>query len=614
MNTQNVTRTQRWAGSFEQRRRLFSAKPKAVLACAMIALLFLAAAVSAPAQSAIRFQFAQVRVTVPVNSGNSTLVTGITPTNNTVVLVSGCTNANFTVAGLPAGATAVLTDTNGVPLTSISNNNTPVWMMVNTTNVAEGVYNFTLTANGLDTNGLPVVNTMPFVLQVAHIWFGRGLGAASFGLSNNWSQAASWLGGVPGPTDDVVFGDYGAQTNATAATGIATTNIGVDTSMTVASIRFAQDTFSNTNGTGSTNSLYHTLRIAPGAVLSVTGTNGFSLLRDYVTDLGISPDNTMAVNILGTNAAMVVSNAVANFSIELGNQEQPTLNFSNLGTLDVYVSRAGFADYQLYPNYTSLNAAFNGGRNTNTYSGLPRRFIANVYLARTNYFTALYKDANNYTNEFTRSYAISLQNNEQSGNGSSVNTFFYLGLTNQFFADSICFIGAAAASGNTGGAKFNFFAKVQTNGVVFRNSDGVSRMSMFAVGDDGGTNQADSNVKAIVDFSGGNNYVDLLADRFYVARDRTLIASNQTPNVQGTVTFGNCKVNVNSMILGFQEHSNKVDWTSLYGAQPYLNYCQGKLILTNSGFIPSVFTVNGNLNLGYTGDRNPVGSAEQYFT
>ena len=190
--------------------------------------------------------------------------------------------------------------------------------------------------------------------------------------------------------------------------------------------------------------------------------------------------------------------------------------------------------------------------------------------------------------------------------------------------DSIDFIGSSSASGNGGGTKFNpSYERTATNpGVVFRNFDGVSRMSMFAVSDDGGTKDASSNVKATVDLSFGNyantgsasGYINMLVDRLYVARDRTMIASNQTPNVQGNLIVGSGVVDANTVYLGCQEHSNKVDWTSLFGAQPYLNYCQASLVVTNGPYNSSVFRVNGNLTLGYTADNNPVASARQYNT
>ena len=199
-----------------------------------MALLFIfMAASSANAQSTqasfIRFVLTQERVTVPVNSVNSIVIT------NNVNLSGGCTNANFDVSGLPPGATAVLTDTNGNALVSTAMD-TNLWLTINTANIAEGIYVFRLNAGGFDTNGLPVTNSIPFVLQAAHIWNG------SLNASNGWSDASSWLGGVPSVADDVVFADQGAQTNNFfGITGQSFTNSFVTVNTTIASLRFAQN-------------------------------------------------------------------------------------------------------------------------------------------------------------------------------------------------------------------------------------------------------------------------------------------------------------------------------------------------------------------------------------
>src|SRR6202008_2669718 len=104
-------------------------------------------------------------------------------------------------------------------------------------------------------------------------------------------------GGVPTATSDVVFGDTGAQTNY-AANGLAFTNIGIDVDTTVASIRFAQTSVTNSVATNSdTPPRYHTVRIAAGKTLTLTGTNGFSVMRDYVDD--IQGLGTMSVHISG---------------------------------------------------------------------------------------------------------------------------------------------------------------------------------------------------------------------------------------------------------------------------------------------------------------------------
>jgi autotransporter-associated beta strand protein len=565
----------------------------------MMALLFLSAPFAEAQSSAIRFELSQLRVTVPVNSTNTTVIT------NFVNLINGTTNASFDVniSGLPAGVGVGvgvnLTDTNLNPLLSTTQD-TNLWITVNTTNLPQGTYVFNLNAGGTDTNGLPVTNSIPFVLQAAHIWYGSGLLTNSFDVSNNWANASSWLGGIPTNGDDVVFADFGAQTNLDQ-TVTAFTNIGISTNITVGSIRFAQSVYFVQDI--ATNALSHTIQIATNTTLSITGTNGFSLLRDYINDKDPN-DRDMVVNVIGTKATMLVSNANANFAFLVGNGGaiKPVLNLSNLSTLVVNVGRMGLGEYQLYPNYWAVNSALNAGRTTNNLTDFPRRFLAYVYLAQTNFITAGYKDPDNYNNMFSRGYALSLQDSEQAGVGSSTPSFLYLGATNRFLLDSVCFGGANHAPT----VRFGF-----TNGsAVFRATNGTGRLSVFTVSDDGGTNEASSNVKSVVDFWSNNGFVDVLADRLYISRDRTLISSNQTPNVQGDLTIGRGIVDVNTAILGYQEHT-KPDWNVIYGTtDPYNNYCQGRLVVTNGG----LFRVNGTLTLGYTADINDSAHAQQYNT
>src|SRR4051812_21529831 len=72
----------------------------------------------------VRFTTAQIRVTVPLNSTNTTVITN---------LVSVSTNAvnpvSFSVSGLPAGAGATLTDTNGNSLLSTTID-TNLWLTI----------------------------------------------------------------------------------------------------------------------------------------------------------------------------------------------------------------------------------------------------------------------------------------------------------------------------------------------------------------------------------------------------------------------------------------------------------------------------------------------------
>jgi autotransporter-associated beta strand protein len=477
---------------------------------------------------------------------------------------------------------------------------TNLWLRLNTTNIAEGVYTFYLNASG------GAANRLPFVLQAAHVWNGAG---GAMGVTNlAWSGASNWLGGIPTGGCDVVFGDIGAQTNV-FPTGFSFTNSIVDTNTEIGSLRFSQTGI--TNAIASVTNLpprYHTIQIKPAVTLTVSGPNGFSLLRDYIDEryaLGVQL-GLMGVNVVGgVGSKLVVSNETANFGILLDLNTQSSLNMTNLPTFVADVNRMGIGEYQIYPNYRGLNDGFNGGRDTNDYAGLPRRFAANLLLARTNIIKAVYKDPENYTNENTRGYAISQFNGEQYGNGSSINTFFYLGGSNAFLADSVCFIGANHATGNGGACSFGI-----NNGVAWFRSTNGGRMSLFAVADDGGPKEGSGNVKATIDFSALNGLVDVLATNLYVARDRTLIRSNDNPTTEATLVMGRGTIDVNTAILGFQEHNNKIDWTTIGGAQVYRGYCRGTLIVTNGG----TFKVNGNLILGYTADTNPETSAQQYMT
>jgi autotransporter-associated beta strand protein len=589
MNTPWKVRSSKFEVRRKSEDRKFEALKRLLVAfvCAQAVLT-----VSSASAQAIRFRMGQVRVTVPINSGNSTTITNL-------VNLTGVTNADLSVSGLPAGASAVLTDTNGVVVTTVTTD-TNLWLTVNTTNIAEGIYTFSLNASGQDTNGAPVANDVLLVLQAAHLW--KGANGLALGVSNAWSTASSWLGGVPGVGNDVVFTDLDAQTNIFAS-GFAFTNSTVDANITIGSLRFSQTGVTNAIAADPADSAAprsHTLRISPGVTLSITGTNGLSLMRDYVDDIQVL-NRPMFVNIVGgAGSKLVVSNANANFGVVLGNQSftgHSLLNSSNLENMVVFGSRFGVAEYQFFPNYRNYN-------DLNQFNDSPRRFTVDIFLPRTNVVTAIWKDPDNYNNELTRTYAMSYQNSEVFGVGSQTTSLFYLGQSNAFFLDSVCFVRSA-----TGGGTIRFNPNYANATAIFRSTNG-GRLSVFTVSDDGGTNGTQSNVKATVDFASGNGSVDLLVDRLYVSRDRTMIASNGTPNVQGDVTFGRGIVDANTVILGFQEHSNKVDWTTIGGAQPYLNYCQGRMVLTNGG----TFRVNGNLTLGFTADTNPEGSAQQYNT
>ena len=553
----------------------WSSKPAGVSSIhrILVLLLLCVAGISSAWAQTVQFQAGQVRVTVPLNSTSLTIIT------NWVDVADLGSAVSLDVSGLPAGAGYSLTDANSNLLSSTITD-TNLWLWLRTTNIAQGVHTFSLNGTGGATNRLRLV------LQAGHIWNGSTNAAADgAGL---WSDSSKWLGGVPGAGDDVIFTDSGGQSNLLVVGATSTnylTNCVIAGDVTVGSLRFAQ-----TNGGYG----YHNLQINPGRTLSIVGSNGFSLLRDYVDDLG-QPGTfkapLMSVSIAGQGARMVVSNQYANLAILLGGEAQPSLNLSNLDMLMLDVKRVGLGDYRLYPNYWNYQ--------DNGYGSYPRRWACHVYWARTNIIKANYKDPGNYTNEFTRQYGLVWQNSERYGSGSSLANFFYFGISNWIQADGVCFLGRSHSPGNTGKCGFNPAFASDNPVAIFRGTNG-GRMSMFCLGDDGGTNGVTGNIKATVDFASANGYVDILADRFIMSRDTALVLSNATPTTESTLYIGRGIVDVNDAILGFQEHESKTNWLALGPGENYRGYCRATLQITNG----ATFKVNRTLIVGYTADTN----------
>lgn len=520
-------------------------------------LLFCALASSAQAQTA-RFRSAVVRVTAPLNYNGSLYFTNL-------CTVSGLVNpVDFTITGLPSGATATISGTNGalpldggLPSTLITTN----LLITITLNgaVAQGLYPLNLNASG------GAVNNWNFDLQVASLWSG-----ASYlsGASTNWNAGGNWVSGsAPGANDDVVFGQSGTTNAATI------TNVFITADATISSLRFAP----TNNG-----SKFFTVRIDPGVTLGVGGTKGFGLMKDYLNVLSSLASGMNIVMIGG--GTLAVTNKAANFMSYVDNQVAYTMDFSGLGTLVTEVNQFGLADYSLFPNYRNWN-------DQNSYSGQPRSAIPTVGFARTNIIKAVFADPYNYTNSDNRRYSFScLQASELSGSGTQPN--INLGISNIFYVDSVCVVGA----NSRGNLLFNSIFAASNPIAIFRGTNG-GRMSVFTEADGGATNTANSNIKATVDFTRGT--LDMLVDRFYIGRDRVKIQSTSTPNYQGFFLMGKGILDANTMILGFREHAGEAT-NANYG---YSGYCEGQLTVSNTG----VIKINKSLTLGYTTESNPNG-------
>jgi hypothetical protein len=581
--------------------RTWTTLQSAVIALALVAgALFVS---SAQAQTATFGPVPCVRLTVPVG------YTGmVTATNNFTYTTNGVTpdgNGAFwilpldvNVTGLPSGVSYVLTNAsdlvNLAPFTSTalrSNSNNTLRMWTTFTldgSTPEGTYTYTISASN-STYG--IIGYLYLTLDVAHIWNGSTNFVADG--SSSWSDATKWLGGgVPGTSGNVIISDLGGQTNFWAIAG-GVTNWAVDTiinsDVTIGSLRFS-----------STNTTYgfHTIRIDPGYTLKITGNNGFSILRDYINELSSLTGTRSVVTFLGTNATLLVSNTSANFALLNDNNAANSmiLDLSRVSNFKAVVNRFGLGDFSLYPNYWNMDTN-NFGNHGNT--PIPRKMAANASLAQTNIIQTSFVGPDNYNNDTTRDYALQLSSRTAygSGFGSSPQPLTLLGMSNIFYADSVCFNGMGAGAAGIY-CRFGF-----TNNpiAIFRGpSGGTNRVSFMGVADAAGRFVAVGSTKGGVDFGMNNGIVDALVDRLVIAADHPLIAagSSSQPNQQGFLGMGAGTFDVNTVILGYQN-------SGLHTNDPannadYRGYCQGTLAVSNT----AVFKINNTLTLGYTTETN----------
>ena len=547
---------------------------------------------SAQAQTTIK-PF-QIRVEVPTGFSGTMLFTNNMMRVGTNGASPDITGTNWvigsvtpTITGAPGGVTARFVDSGFVntvgtiPINLNTNNGSK------TTNLV-----VKLDFDGTQTGGISTLNLnltggvtsgyFPLVLEVGKIW--NGSANAAVNGAGNWSDSSKWLGGAaPGPDDSVVFLDAGAQTNSLLGTTASTnflTNIVVDASSVISSLRFAM---TNLTGTPATN--FHNIYINDNVTLAIKGPGGFSMLRDY-TYLTVAAATRPNVTISGTNGTLIQTNESSNFSILIDGQLSGSfafnsvLDMSGLGNLRLNVNRVAIGDILAYPNYNHFI--------TNLYtpgstfgSSRPSKCLPNWKMAMTNVMRSVYVDPYNYANALSRSYAMEIGRNETTG-GSSGNFGVSMGLTNSFMLDGLCVAGYASLGGILNFTTSKSFA-------LFRNTNG-GRMSVFTCGDAAGSsatlalgnNTKCGNSGFGVDFTRGT--VDVLVDKFYMSMDRGYTTGGGV--CQSSLGMSAGIIDVNSAFIGYQSSGNQTNQ----------NNCTATLTVTNT----AVFKVNGNLALGYT--------------
>jgi hypothetical protein len=515
---------------------------KPIMGLAAIFGLALTSVHLAQAQTATLL-FQPVRPTVPVGTISSN---GLSYTSTLAGVIDPVIlGAN----GLPSG-TETSFSTNG-----FTTNVTGV-LSLYSTNLANGIYPFTVTSSG------GAASTLGLNLQSAHIWTGATFtngGTAEFSDPGNWLNNS-----IPNSGSDVVLYDSSGQ-----GSGVLTTNILISANTEIASLRSAV-----TGGA----TRRHNIQVNDGVTLSITGPNGLSVLRDR-------SDTTQEFQLAFTGIQGTVRVANPSGTILTVNQanQNGRLLLDNLGLFVADVHRIGLADQRSFPNWFSLS--------TNGYTGnaLPQQGPGgHNYLARTNIIQCNFPgDANDWNHPAIRDYAMVVGRNDPGG--STQRNPFRLGISNVFMMNSFCYAaGASPGLDGNGAMVFPSHFTASNPVAIFRGAGGLNdRMAMFAMADGAGVGASSSAAKAVVNFTGGT--VDMLVDRLYLARERTN-SSGASPSASpsATLTMNAGLIDANSVILGYQGQGDNQNAT---GAA----FCQGTLNV-NGG----TFRVNRTMELGHT--------------
>jgi pectin methylesterase-like acyl-CoA thioesterase len=379
------------------------------------------------------------------------------------------------------------------------------------------------------------------------------------GVDTNWSTGGNWSGGsgtagVPGPTDDVIFGNAGSVVSSTAISNVVDSTSG--------NFLGTIGTLSYTNVIN--NSAQNTL-IAPGMTLTITNNTGpFGSVLFVGTPTAASSALTMIARISGTGGATLNLNSPnGNLDVsQSGNSAAiGSLIMTNLDNFTANISKIAIG-----------NDLF--GVTTVAAQG-------SLTLAKTNTITTTW--VGNHSNP----YGVTITNAIQLAIGGSstlggINTLL-LGITNALFTDSIG-VGGPKAGGSLTAENLIAFAPVFTNSnpaLFLRGVSGnSSRVALWGIGDAAIGSSSGSQCFGKVDLSNGS--VDALVDALIVGRDRSGAATQPD---SGVFTFSSGTINANSLEIGDQ-------------AAPTTGcIASGNMSVNGPG---ATLTVNGTVELGHT--------------
>lgn len=454
-------------------------------------------------------------VNVSVLSGSFLLTAG--PASQTVAAgaattftVTVTTNATFTgsvvfgVSGLPSGA-----GPNFVP-SSLSGSGSSTLNITTASNTPFGSYS--LLISGINP-ALTNTATVSLILTSNTAAPGTLFWTDGSGTDMNWSTALNWTNpaaggyGPPGPANGLQFTNTAAAGSSSAANNI------VDANFIVSALQYA-------NNAANTSPNYHATQIRPGQTLTVS--NGL------FAGTGTDPGASQVVNavVTGTAGTLVLSNAL--FAVTQGSAADgahlATLDLSGLGTLNASVNR--------------LNVG------TTPPVGAGQRSAGVLYLAKTNVITA---NATGITNGILVGWNDSQGNGNFYGimNTADKTSALFLGQNNAIYADTV-YVGTVKVLGSL--LAFNLNG-LNNPTALFRNRDGVSRISLWGIGDTSMKSGSNQSASGTNDFSGGT--VDALVGNMNVGASQTGASGNNTGNGSGALTFSAGTIDVNYLTNGW---------------------------------------------------------------
>jgi hypothetical protein len=418
----------------------------------------------------------------------------------------------------------------------------------------------TITVIYTDSASVSTTNSWSFISGATGGALGNGVWSGGGGTNMNWSTAANWNNGTPGPGFTASFASLGAATNG------VTNNI-VSTNTTVLGL------FYNTNNVG-----FHTTLIQNGVTLTVS--NGSTAITALVQVGGTTGgDNsfnlpvTNTITGLGGKLLAVGNDPRAggganqlNFQVrQCANPAQPnqtTLDMSGLGTMIATVGKFYLAQ---------------GGS-----GGFQSNVTARVSLARTNVITCLRPNAGQFEVGDSSGGLFTLP-------GSTL----YFGISNAVFVDTARF-GKQKATNNL--ISFNpVFTNGLTPTVYIRgtNATSTSRVTTWTVADADAETTTPVFSQALVDLSGGR--IDAMIGSMILARGAT--TAGDTGFSEGTFTFTAGNLDVTTLQVGVQRANNTATENGALNVNGSAVLVSTNIVLAQTNAGANASLVTGSLNV-----------------